>query len=228
MAARTDPMPRRGVSEIRSGGLRCEGLSCSAGKPPSLASIRLALFACSESTRPALNQIMSPSFLNFQPARTGYIRKLVRVQQDVTTKRGRQFPPNWRPCGGHLRKAERVTVSQCQDQHRQQALVRPCVFERHLKDCTSPGETRLCDAPENHHVGNLAPVEAARASDAVPMHAVRGWIATKAAAISDDRPDQRIGVAPDLFSIVDMHAADDLWWITEKFRLTSDILATFE
>jgi hypothetical protein len=80
--------------------------------------------------------------------------------------------------------------------------------------------------PPNHHVRNLAPVKRRTRAVRCQCTAVRGWIATKATEISDDRPDKRTVVTPHLFSIVDKHAADDLRWITEKSGITSDISAS--
>jgi hypothetical protein len=70
----------------------------------------------------------------------------------------------------------------------------------------------------NYHARKLTPVEAAHAHRTLLMYAgVCGRVATKATAISDDCPDKRIAITPDPFSLADQHAADDLWWVAEKF-----------
>src|SRR5215831_7807975 len=87
-----------------------------------------------------------------------------------------------------------------------------------LRDRYLDGRNSLARRRRNNHVRYLTPVEAAPANGALLMHAgICTRIAAKAAAISDDRPDERIATTPDPFGLVDQHAAHDLWRVAEKF-----------
>src|SRR5262249_21539254 len=71
-----------------------------------------------------------------------------------------------------------------------------------LKGRYVDGRNSLARRLRNHHVRDLAPVEAAGASGTLRMHAgVCDRVTAKAAAISNERPDKRIAATPDLFSL---------------------------